>query len=269
MANNNNPFSRAAYSSNDYSQISSELLDKYKSNNSAGSKQTFTGSNLHVYINDIKVANLEAITWTSSREVVGNYVTGQAEPIAFSKGKRAIVGSIVLTQFDRHALLEEVFALKARNINNVGDIWAMNIGGIAARNNSTVISNATGGIQKLGTRIRASAGDEQSYTFNAIRGMSSSEYQKQIQDQIKFAAQLVASRPLEYSDELPPFDMTLIGVNDMGAAAKCSIFGVEITQETGGFSQNDMGNSVGMGYVARKVSRWESLGDRNGESFYN
>ncbi len=53
------------------------------------------------------------------------------------------------------------------------------------------------------------------------------------------------------SDPILPFDITLVGTNEMGAAAARKIFGVEILNEGWGTSVDDAVNEMQATFVAR------------------
>jgi hypothetical protein len=80
-------------------------------------------------------------------------------------------------------------------------------------------------------------------------------------------ARIVGSQKFMYSDQVPPFDMTLIGVNTQGAASRCALLGMRITQETAGISTNDMGNAVGMSFVALSIDPWSKVENIDGVAY--
>lgn len=63
-----------------------------------------------------------------------------------------------------------------------------------------------------------------------------------------------------YVDQIPPFDVTISGVNEMAAAATLRIWGVELLNEGYGISVDDMVSEMQMTYVARAISRWRKAG---------
>lgn len=232
--------------------------------------QTFAGRDLVAYFNNIKVGNLEAVTWSSSTEVVGNYAMGSADALGYTKGKRVIVGSLSMTQWDRHVLLEQVFnltgnALAGNKPLTQGDLWAPGSTGnsIRANRNFTIqgLSSSTGGV---GTQqVAQSFADDVTTMLNTsvARGLSRTDYARILRDQINDAANQMAARRVNYSDQIPPFDITLVGVNDAGYSAYATLFGITVTQETAGFSMNDLGNTVGMSFVALNISPWRPVVD--------
>jgi hypothetical protein len=259
-----NPFQRYAYSGLD-SSLKGVQIDQ------GIFPETFSGGDLQAFINNKKVANLESVTWSISVEVVGNYVMGQRNPLSYTKGKRVIVGSLALTQWDRHALLEQVFHLSRSEIFNQYDIWSA-LGGSPAQQvlNTTdftiVGTNRAVNSASVSTELNPPGASTGIGANNAnVRGLSRVAYENELRQMVKETAALIGAQKIDNSDQLPPFDLTLVGVNQGGAAAYCTLFGMTITQETAGFSMNDLANTVGMSFTALYVSPWRPVLDNAGE----
>ena len=62
-----------------------------------------------------------------------------------------------------------------------------------------------------------------------------------------------------YSDQILPFDITLAGTNEMGAASTMKIFGVEILNEGSGVSIDDAVTEMQATFVARYVEPWTAV----------
>jgi hypothetical protein len=60
-----------------------------------------------------------------------------------------------------------------------------------------------------------------------------------------------------YSDQVLPFDITLAGTNENGAATCMKIFGVEILNEGSGISIDDAVTEMQATFVARYVEPWQ------------
>jgi hypothetical protein len=63
-------------------------------------------------------------------------------------------------------------------------------------------------------------------------------------------------RHAEYMDQIMPFNITLIAQNEYGLAAWKAILGVEILNEGGGLSVDDITNEEQTTYVARTTTAW-------------
>lgn len=233
--------------------------------------ETFAGGDLKAWINNIPVANLEAVTWSTSVEVVGNYAMGSRDPLSYTKGKRVILGSMSLQQFDKHALLEEVFRVSMYNklsALTVGRLWDSESDGAHLTANSIKsysaggfnASSATSGVGEIAIDKPAYEDTELSLlNTSTARGMTRNEYETLLRKQIEVSVREKARELINYPDQIPPFDLTLVGINESGAAASCSIFGIQITQETDGKSMNDMNPTIGLSFVARHINPWRPV----------
>lgn len=254
---NDNVFQRYAYSPR--YQIKGEDPKRFEADNNL---VVFSGGDLTAYINNIKVSNLESVTWSTSVEVAGNYVMGRRNAVTYTKGKRVVVGSMVLSQYDKHALIEHVFHVSERGISTIGGLWnpSTNVGNALATGNRAFTAPGGVGTTTYIEKDQNVLGTDVIQGNNYLnRGLSREAFERQLQQQYAETAQLVGAQKFNYSDQIPPFDLTLVGVTQSGDAARCSLFGITVTQETGGFSQNDLGNSVGMSFVALAVSPWRPI----------
>ena len=68
-----------------------------------------------------------------------------------------------------------------------------------------------------------------------------------------------------YADQIPPFDVTITGANEVGQVTTMSILGVEILNEGSGISVDDIVNEMAFTYVAREYTGWRAVqGGRTG-----
>ena len=75
-------------------------------------------------------------------------------------------------------------------------------------------------------------------------------------DQVDPNATAFLSTP-QYADQIPPFDITLSGANELGQIMSMSIQGAEILNEGSGISIDDIVNEMAFTYVARRVIPWK------------
>jgi len=66
-----------------------------------------------------------------------------------------------------------------------------------------------------------------------------------------------------FSDQILPFDITLAGTNELGAATCMKIFGVEILNEGSGVSIDDAVTEMQATFVARYVEPWQAVAERS------
>lgn len=65
---------------------------------------SFSGADIVATFNGKIIGELQAITYSVTREKAPIYTMGSANPRSFSRGKRGIAGSLVFTVFDRDSL---------------------------------------------------------------------------------------------------------------------------------------------------------------------
>jgi hypothetical protein len=65
---------------------------------------SFSGCDIVATFDNIRIGEIQGISYSITREKAPVYTMGSADPRSFSRGKRGIAGSMVFTMFDRHAL---------------------------------------------------------------------------------------------------------------------------------------------------------------------
>jgi hypothetical protein len=202
--------------------------------------QAYSGCDTIAHINDVQIGTLEGITISITREVVPQYTMNGRDPKGFVKGKRGIAGTLSFSTFDRHALIYDAFRSK---FNGTGP---------GMRYGSTRLIELLDSTQQYATGDRY--GDP--VTVDAGRAISSLNYGGRADIQ-----EFMRSRVVQYSDEIPPFNITLTMINDSGAASYLTVEGVVIVNEAYGVSIDDLTSSSAFTYVARKVTPLTSLTD--------
>lgn len=174
--------------------------------------QTFTsysGADIMATFGGKVIGELQAITYSVTREKGPIYTMGDPNPRSFSRGKRGIAGSLVFTVFDRDALHQ------MKTIDNPVHRHAMN----SSADRSDEIK----------------AVHEYNVTSNDV------------------GSRWAEKKVPKYSDEIPPFDVTINFLNEYGQSAKMTIFGVEILNEGMGMSVDDITTEKACTFIARGI----------------
>lgn len=221
-----------------------------------GTYSVFTGTDIYTVFADMLVSTMQGISYSITRQKAPIYTMGSPDPRAFARSKRGIAGSMIMTTFDRHALAE--FMRGSQFAAKRGSMETSNINPMREGQTTTPQrSEITNSIQALSpyqidAGLLASVGQEISGTLSStITGVS------------------VTATPM-FTDQLLPFDTTLVGANEYGIGAKMRIFGLEVLNEGSGVSIDDTSNEVQMTYIARLISPWinQALGDgTSGDTF--
>ena len=160
---------------------------------------------------------------------------GSPDARAYSRNKRGIAGSLIWINFDRHALLNLVQQCAGMFVADIDEIRPMysNVQQGGAVFQSSVVR---------GNSMPASA------TIDAID-----------QTTLTAAGQQSQLATPWYSDQVLPFDVTLSGANEYGAACAAKIFGVEILNEGMGISIDDAVTEMQATFVARVVEPMSAI----------
>ena len=183
---------------------------------------TFGGCDIVATFNGKVIGELQAITYSLTREKVPVYTMGSAEPRSFSRGKRGIAGNLVFVSFNRDALLSEL-GDKAISKYAANDIGAGEFMSMEKWDQMMSDLASTGAQGAAGDRV---IGDTKN---------------------------LVKDATPKYADEVLPFDITISLANEYGNKAVTVIYGVEILNEGIGFSIDAPTSERAYTFVARSV----------------
>ncbi len=199
---------------------------------------SFSGVDIKAVFGSQVIAELQAISYSITREKAPIYTMGSADPRAYSRGKRGIAGTLIFIMFDRHALLSAFGTYQpnpAQQLLFLSDIDDM-------RPEAEVTKSITG------VGVADASG-------NPTAVLQESNIQAVDSDQAPAAPW--------FSDQIPPFDITLAAANEAGSLAVMRIYGVELLNEGYGVSIDDIVSEHQHTYVARTIVGWRPLAPVN------
>ena len=179
-----------------------------------------SGCDIIATLDGIVIGNLNGISYSTTREKAPIYVMGSTDAVSFGRGKRGHAGSLVFTNFDRHALYDFMEGAYGGGISDKKRYYYW-----AKRTDVP----AGGRSQLIGT------------TFNDLSALG------------------VERRKPNYSDQIPPFTITLTSLNEYGNVSVMHIVGVEFINEGSGVSIDDIVTETQMTFVAREILGWRPL----------
>ena len=190
---------------------------------------TFGGCDIVATFNGKVIGELQAITYSLTREKVPVYTMGSAEPRSFSRGKRGIAGNLVFVSFNRDALLSEL-----------GDK----------------------SISKYKANDSAWLKDQESAQFISIEQWDAFMSDLANPNGTSGAGEIGDTAKL-VTDEALPFDITISLANEYGNKAVTVIYGVEILNEGIGFSIDAPTSERAYTFVARSVDTMTPVDEDN------
>jgi hypothetical protein len=206
---------------------------------------TFSGCDIVAAFNGKVMGELQAITYSISREKAPVYTMGSAEPRSFSRGKRGIAGTLVFTVFNRDTLIE---SFKDKLNGGELGIQKFKANDPIATGMSTTSDYLS--IEDWDAQMSVLAGSSGSTVFtNGTTGAKVSDL-----------VQKVAPR---YADEILPFDVTITFANEYGQRAVLVIYGVELLNEGSGYSIDSVTTEKAYTFVARRIDHMKPADDEN------
>ena len=208
---------------------------------------SLSGIDIKAVIGGVAFANLQAISFSITREKAPWYSMGSPSPRGYARGKRGIAGSMVFIMIDEHAILT--------GINSVGKVSGKNYGKhsfVVDKNQRRPEQKFTDLSQFSNTKIDLGA-NAKTTTIPAVDGFVLST------PGVTNLDQTWNRSSAWYVDQLPPFDVTLTGVNELGHAATMSVIGAEFMNEGYGISIDDIVSEQQVTYVAIDILHWRTL----------
>lgn len=192
---------------------------------------SFSGCDIRASFAGVEVGTIQAISYAIQREKAPIYVLGQVNPKAFSRGKRGIAGTLIFIMFDDHAVFD-----------------AFERGG--------------------GNDFIKFVKDKDEISPDMFDGENPGEREiPSVSAPLSAWAENWSVTEAFYVDQIPPFDVTIAAMNEMGAAAVFRIWGVELLNEGYGVSVDDMVSEMQTTYVARALTRWRKAGGESASPF--
>ena len=197
---------------------------------------TFSGADVAVIFGDSYIGECMSFTVGVNREAGPLYTMGRKEPIAIPKGKRGIAGSFILAQLGYDALIQYYSSILG---SAATPIWVRNdeIGLPIA----TPIAGQTG----PGTLL-TNESNPNSVTSGTTNGLW-----QDITNGGKAGPQ--------YVDQMPPFNVTVIGVNEQGTKMGFRVYGVSIVNEGMALSIEELNMEKRYTFIAQSVSAMQLL----------
>ena len=219
---------------------------------------SYSGVDIRIVINGEYVGSMQALSYAIQREKAPIYVMGRVDPRSFSRGKRGIAGTMISLLLDRHLLYSGSFTGE-QAVLDTDEIFVF---GAPGRAGSPTGSRPTGGRAQV-----EGEGEPQRFGFDIYDGSANGTLVRNVAGTAPFGEVFDESdlgnnyeiHDVFYVDQILPFDVSIIAVNEYGNAAQMRMYGCEILNEGSGFSIDDMVVENQMTYICRTILPWLSF----------
>lgn len=204
-----------------------------------GLQNTFSGADVTVIFGEKYIGECMSFTVGVNREAGPLYTMGRKEPIAIPKGKRGIGGSFILAQLGYDALLR---------------YWAEVCGVDKTSKPTWIRKDEMLPIlsQRGNETLPKGAADPNNDAIDPVTGLSSGVA-------IGVANELWTAIAPNYVDQLPPFNATVIGVNEQGGKMGFRVYGLTIINEGIALSIEELNMEKRYTFIAQAVSKMTRL----------
>ena len=213
-----------------------------------------SGADIHAVFGNFKFGSIQMIRYATQREKAFIYTMGSPTPRATARDKRSVSGAFVFTMIDREGLV--------KSMRNAGDNRQIFLSKDESANFANASNNAAPNTEdKIKTAFNGGG------TFGNT-GTTGSGFNPYVETSIFKSSNFGAKSNAYLSDQLLPFDITIVGVPEYGAqyAKRLIIHGVEIMTEASGSSIDDLVLEKQQAFIARGISDWTPLDTLNGET---
>lgn len=199
---------------------------------------SFSGVDIKVVIDGNVAGTMQAVSYAIQREKAPIYVMGRVDPLSFSRGKRGIAGTMISIMLDQHMIWREPWMSSSKVVLDKDEIIP------------DEFLDPSGNVNQYGDLDRtidsfAGIGGGTTAIDAALTGNISDGW---------------SARQANYVDQIAPFDISIIAVNEYGKAAMMRIYGCEILNEGSGFSIDDIVIENQMTYICRTILPWKAMG---------
>ena len=194
-----------------------------------------SGVEIQAVFGNTKFGDLHMIKYATQRDVANIHVMGEVNAVSVARGKRATTGACVFAVFEKDRLIEAIKGTYR----------------VFLTNNEIVNYPASSGNSTTSARSARSGGSAR--TDGPISGS------------IFDAGNYGDFRDPTLVDQIPPFDITLVGISEAsGHASRMVIQGVQFNSDQGGSSIDDLTLERQLTFLARGILPWTELRTLNG-----
>jgi len=207
--------------------------------------QAFAGVDITPYIGSVPIGTLQALTYSVARETGSLYSMGGPNVKAFVRGKRAISGTLVFTQFDRDVVIRIMDELK-KSGSSASD-RKMTIKDILGTDGANINTD-------IDPRMADWVAGNAVGPASVAGGTAATAFGTLAKTNLDKTMERVLSRPFKFGDQMPPFNITITLVNEQGGSAVQSFMGVILVNQGGGYTVDDLQSQVAYTFLARDMT---------------
>ncbi len=228
--------------------------------------QSLSGSEIHAVFGNLKFADIQMIKYASSRQKAPVYTMGSADLRAIARGPRSINGALIFSHLSKQNLVEKmgeagykVFLSNDETANYNSAYKKQGAAGTAGDANT---------LKRQALRASGTIANYGAVSKNGLSTDSGTFDPFAVGEDIYNLSNFGQVQSAFLADQLPPFDITLVGIPETAAQGLLDktykpqslvLRGVEFVSEASGTSIEDLVIEKQMSFLARSLQDWSGV----------
>ena len=228
--------------------------------------QSLSGSEIHAVFGNLKFADIQMIKYASSRQKAPVYTMGSADLRAIARGPRSINGALIFSHLSKQNLVEKmseagykVFLSNDETANYNSAYKKQGAAGTAGDANT---------LKRQALRASGTIANYGAVSKNGLSADAGTFDPFAVGEDIYNLSNFGQVQSAFLADQLPPFDITLVGIPETAAQGLLDktykpqslvLRGVEFVSEASGTSIEDLVIEKQMSFLARSLQDWSGV----------
>ena len=228
--------------------------------------QSLSGSEIHAVFGNLKFADIQMIKYASSRQKAPVYTMGSADLRAIARGPRSINGALIFSHLSKQNLVEkmgeagyQVFLSNDETANYNSAYKKQGAAGTAGDANT---------LKRQALRASGTIANYGAVSKNGLSTDAGTFDPFAVGEDIYNLSNFGQVQSAFLADQLPPFDITLVGIPETAAQGLLDktykpqslvLRGVEFVSEASGTSIEDLVIEKQMSFLARSLQDWSGV----------
>lgn len=228
--------------------------------------QSLSGSEIHAVFGNLKFADIQMIKYASSRQKAPVYTMGSADLRAIARGPRSINGALIFSHLSKQNLVEkmaeagyQVFLSNDETANYNSAYKKQGAAGTAGDANT---------LKRQALRASGTIANYGAVSQNGLSAGAGTFDPFAVGEDIYNLSNFGQVQSAFLADQLPPFDITLVGIPETAAQGLLDktykpqslvLRGVEFVSEASGTSIEDLVIEKQMSFLARSLQDWSGV----------
>ena len=228
--------------------------------------QSLSGSEIHAVFGNLKFADIQMIKYASSRQKAPVYTMGSADLRAIARGPRSINGALIFSHLSKQNLVEKmgeagykVFLSNDETANYNSAYKKQGAAGTPGDANT---------LKRQALRASGTIANYGAVSKNGLSTDAGTFDPFAVGEDIYNLSNFGQVQSAFLADQLPPFDITLVGIPETAAQGLLDktykpqslvLRGVEFVSEASGTSIEDLVIEKQMSFLARSLQDWSGV----------